>query len=39
MYYPLGDPDLVIKAEDEWLSHQEEVSGDEEKISDNRETK
>ena len=46
--YHSGDADLVTKAEDEWVSHQEEVSdsdgevseviGDNEEISDQEET-
>lgn len=43
--YHSGDADLVTKAEDEWVSHQEEVSdsdgevsGDNEEISDHEET-
>ena len=42
LYYHSGDADLVTKAEDEWVSHQEEVSdnddGDNEEISDHGET-
>ena len=42
LYYYSGDTDLVTKAEDEWVSHQEEVSdnddGDKEEISDHGET-
>ena len=45
LYYHSSDADLVNKAEDEWVSHQEEVSdndgevsGDNEEISDHGET-